>query len=139
MMVGDRRPAVSLVFTEPSPLSAQRERGKKKSPRDSCLMSLGGVVTSPCPLLSCVVGRHRCHGLRRRGGTIIRPACVFLSVCACVCVTECAWVCFLLILLVLLLHLSVHPIFFKFNFMIWAFNILCYYAFMQKCTNQLSV
>ena len=40
MMVGDRRPAVSLVFTSAPP--------PKKKKRDLCLMSLGCVLSPGC-------------------------------------------------------------------------------------------
>lgn len=49
MMVGDRRPAVSLVFTSAPP-------PKKKEKKDLCLMSLDLCCGLTVPLPSCVVG-----------------------------------------------------------------------------------
>ncbi len=74
MMVGDRRPAVSLVFTSAPP--------PKKKERDLCLMSLGLCCGLTVPLLSVL-----CCGVKplpwtQKGGAPSLDRPVFFSGCA---------------------------------------------------------
>lgn len=84
-MVGDRRPAVSLVFTEPSPLSAGQQRargGKKKNPTRpdesgwSCDLTVSSAVSS--------CGLTPLPWTPNGGGAPSLDQRVFFSQCACV-------------------------------------------------------
>lgn len=70
MMVGDRQPVVSLVFTSSPPSFKQK------------ILDESGLCCSlTVPLLFCIVGSTIAIDSKwLGGGTIIRPACIFLSV-----------------------------------------------------------